>query len=117
MREICHVTFDGPCITGGATAWGENVDKLRSLQGAIKEGCEAARTKAQQGHRLALRADFHLSGRRLTLTDVDNMVKVVLDAALSARQDKLVWKVDAQKLRASGKDAEKTEIWFFDLDE
>ena len=115
MQEICHVAFDGPCITGGATAWGENVDQIKAVQAAIRNGCGDVRARAKEGHRLALRADFHLHGRRLTQTDLDNMVKVILDAALSARKDQLVWKLDVQKLGAPDRTSEKTEIWFYDL--
>ena len=120
MTLICHGIIDGPCITQGATAWGDNVEELDDLKRRISNACAEIRQSELRDHRLSVRIDFYLQGRRLQQNDLDNMAKVVLDAAFSGDppqrrdtyKDSKVWRLELCEIDNPKK--EFTEIWVFD---
>ena len=121
MREICHVTVDGPCITKGSTAWGKQADELEDMRRRISEQCAPLREERWLRHGLFARVHFYLHSQRLKLTDLDNMAKVVLDAAFSSmgdvsdgNRDRYVWGLDLRKIDSGNEASQRTEIWFFD---
>jgi len=116
---ICHARVDGPCITPGATAWGQNVQALATLKEKISRACADIRREQYRKHRLSVRIDFHLQKQRLKLSDLDNMAKVVLDSAFAGgggqkdrMSDRRVWRLEPCKVNDT--QGEFTEIWFFD---
>ena len=120
MEEILHVFVEGPCITPGSTAWGNQVVQLGDLKARITAACAPLREERWLRPGLMARIRCYLHGSRLQLTDLDNMAKVVLDAAFSTgnyyadrSKDRFVWRLEIEKMPCETAD-ERTEIWFFD---
>ena len=120
MEKILHVVVQGPCITAGSTAWGKQVVQLGDLKARITAACAPLREERWLRPGLTARIRCYLHGRRLQLADLDNMAKVVLDAAFSSgswrtdrHKDRLVWRLEIEKISCDTAD-ERTEIWFFD---
>jgi hypothetical protein len=120
MQEIVHAVVQGRCITAGSTAWGNQVVELNDLKCRITEACARLREPTWLKPGIVARIHCYLHGSRLQLTDLDNLAKVVMDAAFSTgnpyadrSKDRFVWRLEIEKMPCETAD-ERTEIWFFD---
>jgi len=120
MQEIMHAVVQGPCITAGSTAWGNQVVELEALKQKITAACAPLREGRWLKPGIIAQVRCYLHGRRLQLTDLDNLAKVVLDAAFYSgnrrtdrHKDRFVWRLEIEK-RACDEMQERTELWFFD---
>jgi hypothetical protein len=117
MKLIAHGKVSGPCLSPSIKVW-----KKRNLIEKYKQDLSSADPRSKnfpEGHRFSVRIDFHLSGSRLQLSDLDNLSKTVLDGLFgtfgqkgSSPNDRFVWRLEAVKMNAENE--EFTEFWIFD---
>ena len=115
MNLIIHGRAEGPCLSPNIKVWGKAAE-VEACQQRIRDAVGRRTLKPDRHYRV--RADFHLSGARLKLSDLDNLAKTVLDGIFPKRQgsspnvlDRFIWQLELNKIEDEN---EFTEFWVFD---
>ena len=84
MKLWASGRVDGPCVSpsikvhGGADVV-EDYERMLGASSPILKKIRGELAKSKKHIEVGVRADFHLSGSQLKLSDVDNLAKTLLD--------------------------------------
>ena len=124
MKLWAFGRVEGPCVSPSIKAYGGG-DVVREYEAKLSDSCpvlDAIRKKlADKANRVevVVRADFHLWGQRLRLSDLDNLAKTLLDGLFGKFGGKGIKPIDRHVHRLEltkvgvNKTKECTEWWIY----
>jgi len=116
MRLIAHARIQGECPSPTTKVQGRRAE-IRAYEIKVQQATPK-RVREREDIRYRLRIDFHLMPPRLSLSDLDNMAKTIMDRifgkfgrAGTKPRDRFVWQLELSKFKATTKGF--TEFWLF----